>query len=309
MNNLSWRGIRAFLLVAEYGSFTSAAEASGFSKANLSQLVSELERDLRVQLLHRTTRQLRLSEVGEGYYQRCKQATLSLDSAAEWATQSTDEINGVIRMNSVGGLIGEDIIGPLIVEFQQQYPSVQVHLDFSSIRVDLIENHYDLVLRMGQLPDSSLIARKIRSITTRYVASPRFLDTQPEISAPEDLKQVPVIYGSVNSWTMNKRNADERNKIAEQKTIQIDKGTKIISGKVMHHAALKGLGVTRLADIYCQSDIASGQLKEVLPEWAEETPISLVCPPNRYQLNRVKLLMDWLVKNFDVKYREYLSVK
>ena len=145
MNNTSWRGIRAFIKVAEYGSFTAAADASGFSKANLSQLVSELERDLRVQLLHRTTRQLRLTEVGEGYYQRCKQATLSLDSAAEWVTQSTEEINGVIRMNSVGGLIGEDIIGPLIVEFQQQYPSVQVHLDFSSIRVDLIENHYDLV--------------------------------------------------------------------------------------------------------------------------------------------------------------------
>lgn len=299
MNNISWRGIKAFILVAEHGSFTAAANSSGFSKANLSQLVTELERELRVQLLHRTTRKLKLTEVGEGYFTRCKQAMMALDSAAEWASQSTDELKGVIRMNSVGGVIGEELVAPLILDFQQQYPDVQVHLDFSSVRVDLIDSHYDLVLRMGELPDSTLIARKIRSVTTKYVASPDFLSKHAQIKEPEDLKALPLIYGSVDSWLMRKNK--------EQRNIQIAKGTKIVSGRVMHQAALNGLGVTRLADVYCQSDISCGKLAEVLPDWAEETPISLVCPPNRYQLNRVRLLMNWLADGFNKKYQAALN--
>ncbi len=102
MNNLSWRGIRAFIYVAECGSFTSAAEAMGASKANVSQLVSELESSLGVQLLYRTTRQLRLTEIGDGYFRKCKEAMLQLDAAAEWAQQTTSEIKGRIHMNSVG---------------------------------------------------------------------------------------------------------------------------------------------------------------------------------------------------------------
>lgn len=299
MNNISWRGIRAFILVAEHGSFTSAADASGFSKANLSQLVSELEKELSVQLLHRTTRQLRLTEVGEGYFQRCKKAMTALDSAAEWATQSTDELKGVIRMNAVGGIFGEALVAPLILSFQQRYPHVQVHLDFSSVRVDLIEDHYDLVLRMGDLPDSSLIAKRIHTATTRYVASPALLAQYPAIEAPEDLKQLPLIYGSVNSWVMKRQQ--------EQRILHIDKGTRIVSGRVMRSAALKGLGVTRLADAYCQADINQGRLVEVLPEWAETTPISLVCPPNRHQLHRVQILMNWIADHFSLNYEKMLK--
>ena len=298
MNNISWRGIRAFLFVAEHGSFTTAADVSGFSKANLSHLVSELERSLSVQLLHRTTRQLRLTEVGEGYYQRCKRVMSELDGAAEWATQSTDELKGTIRMNSVGGLLGEDLIAPLVLSFQQAHPEVQVNLDFSSVRVGLIEDHYDLVLRMGSLPDSSLIARKICAVTTRYIASPELLAQYPAVNGPEDLQKMPLIYGSVDNWVMRRGE--------QQSVIHIDKGIKIISGRVMHRAALSGLGVTRLADVYCQADIEQGRLVEVLPDWSEQTDISLVCPPIRHQLSRVKALMNWIADHFDDQYRRSL---
>lgn len=299
MNNISWRGIRAFLYVAEHGGFTAAADASGFSKANLSQLVTELESALSVQLLYRTTRQLRLTEIGEGYYQRCKIAMQQLDSAAEWASQSTDELKGLIRMNAVGGPIGENLLAPLVIDFQRQHPGIHVDLDFSSIQVDLIASHYDLVVRMGELPDSTLIARNLHSVTTRYVASPDLLAQHPRIEQPEDLKQLPLIYGSVDHWTMHRQR--------EQRTILVEKGVKVTSGRVMRQAALAGLGATRLADVYVQADLEQGSLVEILPDWSEETPLTLICPPLRHQLQRVRALMEHLKAHFEQRYRQCLE--
>lgn len=301
MNNPSSRGIRAFLLVAECGSFTAAAEVSGFSKANLSQLVTQLEAALGVQLLYRTTRSLRLTEVGEGYYQRCKQALRQLDAASEWASQSTDELRGRIRMNAVGGLIGEALISPLVMQFQQRHPEVRVQLDFSSVKVDLIEDQYELVVRMGALPDSTLVARTLGVMTTRYVASPDFLARHGSIHEPEDLKSLSLIYGSVDHWLFRCGQ--------EQRVVNVnpDISLKMVSGRVMRQAALAGLGVTRLADVYCQADIEYGDLVEVLPSWSETTPISLVCPPIRHQLSRVRALMDWLCNGFEPCYQQALA--
>lgn len=294
MNNISWRGIRAFILVAEHGSFTAAAGVSRYSKANLSQLVSDLELSLGVQLLVRTTRRLRLTEVGEGYFRQCKQAMLQLDAASDWARQSTRTLKGDIRMNSVGGLIGEDLVAPLIMEFQEEHPEVSVRLDFSSPRVDLIEQHYDLVVRMGDLPDSSLMVRGLHRIRTRYVASPAFLATHGPIVRPADLEAVPLIYGSVEQWAAEARPPAPRG--AGQQ------GLNIASGRVMLRAARSGLGVARLADIYCQADLATGALVEVLPDWSEETQLSLVCPPLRHQLARVRALMSMISDNFGSRY-------
>ena len=298
MNNISWRGIRAFILVAEHGSFTAAAEASGYSKANLSQQVSDLECSLGVQLLYRTTRQLSLTEVGEGYFHRCKQAMMELDSAAEWAGQAADELKGVIRMNCVGGPIGEELLGPLVIEFQRLNPDVEIHLDFSSVFVDLIKSHYDLVIRMGDLPDSTLVTRKLLDMNTRYVASPEFLAEQNPIEQPEDLVSLPLIYGSVDQWVLTSGD--------EQRTVQVSKGFKVISGRVMRQAAIAGLGVTRVGDVYVQADLDAGRLIEVLPQWSEKTPLSMVCPPLRYQLNRVRALMDFLKGHFEAGYERML---
>ncbi|SNT73143.1 LysR family transcriptional regulator [Paracoccus seriniphilus] len=294
MNNISWRGIRAFILVAEHGSFTAAAGVSRYSKANLSQLVSDLELSLGVQLLVRTTRRLRLTEVGEGYFRQCKQAMLQLDAASDWARQSTRTLKGDIRMNSVGGLIGEDLVAPLIMEFQEEHPEVSVRLDFSSPRVDLIEQHYDLVVRMGDLPDSSLMVRGLHRIRTRYVASPAFLAKHGPIVRPADLEAVPLIYGSVEQWLLKRGH--------QRHVVQVNRGLNIASGRVMLRAARSGLGVARLADIYCQADLATGALVEVLPDWSEETQLSLVCPPLRHQLARVRALMSMISDNFGSRY-------
>lgn len=290
MNNLSWRSIRAFLHVAQHGSFTAAAEAAGMSKANLSQQVSDLEARLGVQLLVRTTRKLRLTEVGEGYFERCEKAMQELDIAAEWAKQATTQLTGTIRMNCVGGLIGEDLVAPAVIAFLKDYPGLDVQLDFSSVKVDLIEKQYDLVIRMGALPDSSLISRKLHEIKTRYVASPDFLKIHDPIYDPNDLAHLPLICGSVDHWTLSNG--------AERRLVHVQNGIRLISGRAMRLAALEGLGVCRLGDVYVQRDIASGALVEILPNWSETTPLYMVSPPLHYQLRRVKTLMDFLRPRF-----------
>ncbi len=294
MNNISWRGIRAFIYVAEHGSFTAAANALGGSKANVSQLVTELEGALGVQLLFRTTRQLRLTDIGSGYYQRCKVAMLQLDSAAEWATESRSELKGRIRMNSVGGPIGEDLIAPLVMSFQKQYPDIEVELDFSNLQVDLLGEQYDLVLRVGALPDSTLVARHLCNLTTYYVASPDFLNQHGPITNPEDLERLPLIHGSVEHWILKKG--------PEQRIIHTNRGVKAATGRTMRQAVIAGLGVTRLTDVYCHTDIQNNKLVDVLPEWSEETPLSLVCPPTKYHLQRVRTLIDWIIERFDKGY-------
>lgn len=298
MNNHYWNGIRSFVLVAEHGSFTAAADVSGLSKASLSQQVSALEQSLGVQLLHRTTRSLRLTDAGDGYYQMCKQGLAQFDSAKEWVSQANQKLQGTIRMNAVGGLLGEQLITPLLIAFQQQHPQIDVDLDFSSHHVDLMSDRYDVVMRMGSMADSSLVARRLHSITTRYVASPDFIARHGTPSHPTDLLKFPMICGSVTEWQFV--NQEER------LSIDFTQGFKIANGRVMLQAAKAGLGVARLPDIYVQAGIAQGVLVEVLPQWSHSTPLSLVCPPARYQLQRVKTLMDWLIEGFEQRYLQAL---
>jgi len=296
MNNINWQGIRSFLAVADHGSFTAAAEATGFSKSNLSQQVSALEQQLGVQLLLRTTRRLRLTEVGQGYAEQCRHALQQLNDAADWAVQSTHSLSGRINVNSVGGLIGEEVVAPLLIRFQQQYPGIEIALDFSSRTEDLLAGNLDLVVRIGELPDSNLVARTLHKVSTRYVASPGFLEAREKINHPQALKKLPLICGSIREWHFYK---DQ-----EQCTVHVGDGFRIANGRVMLQAAKAGLGIARLIDIYSDQALARGELVEVLPEWGLETPLSLVCPPARHRLQRVRVLMEWLQAEFRQAYRD-----
>ncbi len=299
MNNIYWNGLRSFLAVAEHGSFTLASDETGLSKASLSQQVSQLEAQLDVQLLYRTTRKLRLTEIGERYYEMCRLGVQQIEVASDLASQATDSLTGPIRMNAVGGLIGEELIAPLLIEYQQANPGIEIRLDFSSIRVDLLETDYDIVLRMGDLEDSTLIARKLHTITTRYVASPAFVASNPKIRHPTDLKGLPFISGSVQEWVFTKGQ--------ECITVQAEKGFQISNGRVMCQAAIAGLGIARLGDVYTDAAIKRGELTEVLSGWKQTTPLWLVSPPTRHQLHRVRELMNFLAANFERGYEDVLG--
>lgn len=298
MNNIQWRGINSFIHVAEQQSFTKAAEVLGIAKSNLSQSIKDLENHLKVQLLYRSTRHVRLTEIGQEYYKKCKKAFYDLDIATQLATQESNELNGTIKINCVGGILGEDIISPILLEFQQQNPGVNIHLDFSSNRVNLLDSDYDLVIRMGSLPDSNLIISPLRTVSTKYVASSSFIQQYGQITNPRQLEEVPLIYGSVKQWSLISDN--------DSYILHIhNNGTHVTNGKVMKQAALLGLGVTRLVDIYVQADIRNKNLVEILPEYAETTQLSIVSLPVKYQLKRVSSLIKYLKQHFNQRYSKF----
>ena len=137
-------------------------------------------------------------------------------------------------------------------------------------------------------------------ITTLYVAAPELLEQYGPIDQPEDLLNLPLVYGSVDHWLLKRGD--------EQRMVPVaGKGTRMVSGRVMRNAAVAGLGATRVGDVYVQSDIRDGRLIQILPEWSETTSLSLVCPPLRHQLARVRALMDWLKARAPQAYAELLA--
>lgn len=295
MNNIHWRGIYSFIHVAEQQSFTKAADILSVAKSNLSQNIKDLETNLKIQLFYRSTRHVRLTEIGEEYYKKCKKALQDLDIATQLASQESNEINGIIKINCVGGILGEDVIAPLLLKFQQQNPKIKIHLDFSSQRINLLESDYDFVIRMGNLPDSNLIVSSLRTVSTKYVASKEFLQKYGKITNPRELDKLPLIYGSVKQW--NLISTDDKYILHIH-----NNGTHATNGRVMKQAALLGLGITRLVDLYADADIKNGSLVEILPEYAEATQLSIVSQPVRYQLKRVSSLIQYLKSNFNEKY-------
>lgn len=149
LNKVNLADIRSFVLIAQLGNFTKAAEALSVSRSHVSRQISGLEAQMGVTLLNRTTRTLRLTHAGERFYHDCEKALRDIDQALIAAVDDTQEIRGVIRVNCVGGYIGEDIIAKYVCEFMQQYPNVSIDLDFSSPRIDLIEDQFDVAFRMG----------------------------------------------------------------------------------------------------------------------------------------------------------------
>ncbi|UTW13000.1 LysR family transcriptional regulator [Marinobacterium rhizophilum] len=285
-------GIPEFVAVAQHGSFTAAASALDTSKSRLSQAVSRLERDLGVTLLQRTTRRISLTEVGEAFYQQCRQGLELLNLAIDDAQAQQQKVTGNIRINSVGGILAEQWLSPVLFRFMALYPEITIELDLTSHRVDLIAEQFDLVVRMGELPDSSLIARPLQQIESIVCASPDFIARHGVPRHPDDLRDFPAALGSLNRYHFSP---------AVSPTDSIEWHARCSlrcrNGHVMKRAALNGTALTILPRVYLQPEINSGTLVQLLPDWQlKPATLSLVYPQHRYRLHRVALLVDFLTE-------------
>jgi len=283
--------IASFVAVVKAGSFTVASQSLGTSKSRLSQQVSQLERTLGVQLLHRTTRTLRLTEIGEAFYQQCAQGITLIDAAIIQAQQDQTHLKGKIRLSSVGGAIGEELVAPAVIAFMQQHPDIQVELDFTSTHAKVIEEQYDGAFRMGKLKDSCMIGRHLISLRSYICAAPSLVARIGYPTTPKDLEKMPWIYGSISRSTLTRKG---------RTTEYVPKNYfQCRNGHVMKRAAMTGLGVARLASIYAKTAIEQGSLIELLPEWqAPSHDLALVYPPYRYKLKRVEALVEFIVEYF-----------
>tara|TARA_R110001583_G_scaffold25803_2_gene93359 strand:+ start:3531 stop:4412 length:882 start_codon:yes stop_codon:yes gene_type:complete len=285
--------VLAFLAVVKTGSFTRASELTKTSKSRVSQQVSSLEKALGITLLHRSTRNIRLTEAGDSYYAECSRAADILDQAQKNLTEQQDHVAGLIRLNSVGGLFSEKMLTPAVIAFMQQYPEIDIVLDFSSAQVDVIAENVDLVVRMGALDDSSLIARKLMDIKTDVVASPAYIKKRGKPNQPQQLVQYNCLCGSIRKWHFKHKDSP----IAQD--VAVTGSLTSANGHILCKAALEGLGIVRLNALYTDKYLQSGKLIPIFDQWQTPSiPVSLIYPKVRYKTKRIQVFVDFLIDWF-----------
>jgi DNA-binding transcriptional LysR family regulator len=279
--------------LAQAGSFTKAAEQLFFSRSHISKQLSQLEADLGVTLLIRTTRTQHLTPQGDAFYQRCQNSLNGIEHAIERVIESADTLAGRIKINSVGGYIGEEVIAPLVHDFMNQYPQINIELDFTSKRVDLIGGEFDFVFRMGALTDSALIARELTSIDSDTFVSPGYLAKHGVPKCPQELIDHRCITGSVRHW------AFINNKTNDSLDIPIEGHLICKNGKIMVSAALAGNGIIRVPKLYCTKEIAAGLLQPLFSDWhIAAIPFYLVYVQDKRPPQRLSVFKEYVIQNF-----------
>ena len=200
-----------FVKVVEQGSFIAAANVLRLPKTTVSRKVKDLETRLGAQLLHRTTRKLGLTEAGNIYYEHCQRIARELNEAASAVSQLHAGPRGWLRFTAPYS-IGIDKISPLLGEFHAQYPEIRVEMLLANDTLDLISGEIDVALRIGNLPDSNLVARRLSTLRTQVYASPKYLARYGEPLHPDDLQHHRVLAMPKNrrgnAWAMELRDAN-----------------------------------------------------------------------------------------------------
>ncbi|MBX3039595.1 MAG: LysR family transcriptional regulator [Bdellovibrionaceae bacterium] len=297
--NDSLRGIFAFVQVVESGSFSAAAQALGVSKSHVSKLIGALERDLGIALLMRSTRKIQLTNLGEKYLENCRQALTQLREARNEILELSEVPSGSLRV-TLAGIFGEEHIAPVLIEMARKYPSLKVELDFSSRVVDLIQERFDVAIRIGDLSSSTLVAQKIASRVEYVVASKAYLKRNPPIQEPSDLIHHNCL-GERPHWDFRHRG----------KKIQVPVRGNFRSNnpRVIQKAALAGLGIAYLPGAYAFEKIKKGELVPILENFRQEKKdIWIVTPPkaNKSKNPNVRLFIQEVRKHLSTSYSDLM---
>lgn len=286
--------IKAFTVIAELGSFTKAAEVLDCSRSHLSKQLTHLESSLGVTLITRTTRAQRMTVQGEAFFNRCSSAFEDIEQAVEIAVDNAQRLQGSIKINCVGGYLGEEVITRLVNDFIVKYPGIFVELDFSSQRVDLLVDQFDLVFRMGELEDSGLVARKLMDITNLTLASPAYLAARGFPDNPKSLKNHQCITGSVSHWSFSHVDSAER-----KLDVHINGAFRCRNGRAMKRSALVGNGIVRLPQMYCAKEISQRELISVFDDWqVADTPFYLLYHKDKYQPALLREFVRFTAEHF-----------
>ena len=295
LNQINLSDIRSFVLIARLGNFTKAAEELDVSRSHVSRQVSSLEKQMGVTLFIRTTRTLRLTHAGQDLYMRCEQALENIDQALIAAVDDVEEVRGDIKVNCVGGDLGEGIIADLVNEFMQLYPDISISLDFSSNRVDLIEDAFDIAFRMGSLEDAGFIARKLLDIEMETLASPEYFARKGKPNHPRELIHHDCLTGSVRKWSFQA--LDDTKKTLD---VNVTGRLQCKNGRVLVQGARSGNGIIRVPTIYCLQELNDGQLVQVFDDWVvPKVDFSAIYHRDRYQPSRIRTFIDFVKSRFE----------
>ncbi|MFX4222960.1 MAG: LysR family transcriptional regulator [Thalassobaculum sp.] len=290
-------GMSIFAAVVENNSLAGAARHMNLSPSVVSKQLSALEDRLGVRLLNRTTRRVSLTEVGSAYYDRCKRILADVDEAEAAVSTAHSSPRGLLKITAPSTFAHRHV-APHLPGFLDRFPEVQVQLLVADRLVDLVEEGMDLAIRIAQLKDSSLIARKLAPNHRKLVAAPSYLEKWGMPSRPEDLSDHALITlqpGSpINDWHFR---VDGEEKIVRARgTIATNHGDSILA------LALSGAGLTMLAAHVAGEYLQDGRLVSVLDDLvSEDVPIYAVYPSNRHLSPKVRAFVDYLVEIYGSK--------
>jgi len=283
-----------FTEVVKAEGFTAAADKIGLSRAQVSKSVMQLEQYLGTRLLNRTTRRISLTEIGSIYFERCNAILSDIDEMDSFASAQTSNPSGTLSLSAPTSF-GILQLGQAIPVYTKQYPQVQVSLNLADRFIDVVSEGFDVVIRIAELEDSSLIARKIAPCKRIFCASPEYLAKNGVPKVPQDLAiHHCLVYSNElkpDVWTLHGPAGIESIKVSGP--ICAD------NGDVLKEAAVAGLGVTLLPTFIVGPDIASGRLKQVLVDYCPPAiSIYAIFPSRRYLSAKVRTFVDFIAGYF-----------
>jgi len=283
--------INVFVSVAETGSFSVASERLGISRAAVSKYVSQLEAQLGGRLLNRTTRRVSTTESGRIYFERCKEILQNLKEADDIVTGLSGRPRGTLRISAPTNFASRHLM-PLINEFTRAWPEVQVELMCSERMVDLVDEGYDLAIRMTHIEDSELIARRLSRCRHVLVASPDYLQKNPVPKLPDELAQhACILYAYLKGgvWPFTRNGRDYR--------VKVKPVLKSNNPDVLLEAAMSGMGVSLLPTFVVCDAVQSGALRMLLEDFDSiEMDIYAVYASRHHLPAKIRVFVDYLKK-------------
>ncbi len=285
-------GLKEFVAVVENGGFTAAANALDVSTSFVSRQVVRLEDRLDTRLLHRTTRAVRLTDMGRIYYERSREILDDLAVLESDIADLQEHPKGHVRITAPG-YYAQHFVAPVLIDFMSKYTEVSIELDTSMQLVDLVADGYDLAVRMSPPTDSSLVARKVAPRRMMVCASPAYLAKHGTPKNPDELCEHNCLSLPEMHWRFSY--PDRIRNVKIRGTLKSDNGRMLVA------AAVKGIGVVRFADYYMRSEISSGELEPVLEDFEVQDAATWIVYADRHHMpTRVRLLIDFLVEQLRV---------
>lgn len=286
--------MRNFVRVVEAGSISKAADQLGMAKSGVSRRLAELESRLGVRLLNRTTRRSSLTEAGQAYYQGAMKLltdVLELDSAA---ANSSALLKGSLRL-AVPLSFGLSHLSPAIGEFLREHPELTINIDFSDRHIDLVEQGIDLAIRIADLRDSTLQARRICPVHILLCASPAYLAQYGTPRVPEDLKKHRVLQYDVGGGSVLRLQDGQ----GGEHMVQIQPSIVANNGDFLRDMAIAGHGIILTPSFIAWQAVASGDLVSIMPDYCPaQRSAYAVYPRTRYLSRRARMFIDFLAERF-----------
>lgn len=289
--------LRIFVTTQRKGSLSAAARSLSLSPATISRRISALEEELGVQLVDRTSRNFKVTEAGHAFMSRAEKVLEAMAEAEDAARSSQQRPEGRLRVHS-RNQIGVRVIAPLLPRFAQCYPDIQVEMELSEHPVNLVEQDFDVDIRTGESNDSGFAIKRLLSSDEVLVCSPAFAKAHPRIKHPTDLPQVRCLTYRRDREATAWRYIDGD---GEQHELPIQGALSTNSGEVLRLAAVGGMGIALLSEAAVRSDIASGALVRLLPQYrfavrAFSNGVFAVFRHNRSLPLKVRAFVDFIAK-------------